>query len=110
MEVILFGIDEERGPQLYRIDPSGDFCGYKATASGEKDATATSYLEKCLQKGPVNSFEDATRIAIKALSQTLNSEFKPTDLEVALTSNNGSIDFLTPAQIEETLAKIEEIE
>ncbi len=26
---ILLGIDEERGPQLFKIDPAGYFVGYK---------------------------------------------------------------------------------
>ena len=29
---ILLGIDEERGPQLFKIDPAGYFVGYKAPA------------------------------------------------------------------------------
>jgi len=28
-ETILFSIDEEKGPLLYKNDPSGFFCGYK---------------------------------------------------------------------------------
>ena len=27
---ILLGIDEERGPQLFKVDPAGYFVGYKA--------------------------------------------------------------------------------
>ena len=26
---MLFGIDEERGPQLFKVDPAGYFVGYK---------------------------------------------------------------------------------
>ncbi len=29
---ILLGIDEERGPQLFKIDPAGYFVGYKVCA------------------------------------------------------------------------------
>ena len=29
---ILLGIDEERGPQLFKIDPAGYFVGYKVRA------------------------------------------------------------------------------
>lgn len=28
---ILIGIDEERGPQLYKVDPAGYYVGYKVT-------------------------------------------------------------------------------
>jgi 20S proteasome subunit alpha 1 len=29
---MLFGIDEERGPQLFKVDPAGYFVGYKVGA------------------------------------------------------------------------------
>ena len=29
---ILVGIDEERGPQLFKVDPAGYFVGYKVGA------------------------------------------------------------------------------
>ncbi len=29
---MLFGIDEERGPQLFKVDPAGYFVGYKVRA------------------------------------------------------------------------------
>ena len=28
---IIIGIDEERGPQLYKVDPAGYYVGYKVT-------------------------------------------------------------------------------
>ena len=30
---MLFGIDEERGPQLFKVDPAGYFVGYKVKPS-----------------------------------------------------------------------------
>ena len=30
---ILIGIDEERGPQLYKVDPAGYYVGYKVISS-----------------------------------------------------------------------------
>jgi len=29
VETIIAGIDEETGPQLYKTDPAGHYCGYK---------------------------------------------------------------------------------
>lgn len=37
VETILCGIDHEKGPMLYKIDPSGFYCGYRAVASGVKE-------------------------------------------------------------------------
>lgn len=37
---IIIGIDEERGPQLYKVDPAGYYVGYKV-----------AYVPSCLQLG-----------------------------------------------------------
>ena len=36
----LVGCDEEFGPQVYKIDPSGQAIGFKATAAGTKEQEA----------------------------------------------------------------------
>ncbi|KAE8735298.1 Proteasome subunit alpha type-6 [Hibiscus syriacus] len=35
---MVLGIDEEKGPQLYKCDPAGHFYGHKATSAGSKRA------------------------------------------------------------------------
>lgn len=36
METIVGGIDEEKGPLIYKVDPAGYYFGYKGVASGVK--------------------------------------------------------------------------
>ena len=43
---LLCGLDEEKGPLLYKVDPAGYFAGYKAAAVGTKETEATNALEK----------------------------------------------------------------
>lgn len=43
---LLCGLDEEKGPLLFKVDPAGYFAGYKAAAVGAKETEATSALEK----------------------------------------------------------------
>jgi len=48
--IIMIGIDDEFGPQMYKADPAGYYCGYKATAAGVKHVEASNYLEKRIKK------------------------------------------------------------
>lgn len=48
--MIMIGIDEEHGAQVYKCDPAGYYCGFKATAAGVKQTEATSFLEKKVKK------------------------------------------------------------
>lgn len=46
VETILCSIDEERGPQVFKVDPAGHYYGYRAACSGVKESEANNYLEK----------------------------------------------------------------
>ena len=49
----LCAIDDEKGPQLYKADPSGHYFGWKASAIGAKDQEANNCLEKVVRKNEV---------------------------------------------------------
>lgn len=44
ISVILIGPDDERGPQVFQIDPAGFYVGYKAVAAGQKQTEATNFV------------------------------------------------------------------
>ena len=50
MIVTLVSCCVEKGPQVYKIDPSGQCIGYKAVAAGQKDQEAATQLEKQFKK------------------------------------------------------------
>ena len=45
---ILCGIDEERGPQLFKVDPAGYFVGYKVSRSGRLGRAVLLPLRHCI--------------------------------------------------------------
>ncbi len=43
-------MDDEKGPQLFKVDPAGHFLGFKACAAGLKEQEATNLLEKAVKR------------------------------------------------------------
>jgi len=107
--MILVGIDDENGPQLYKADPAGYFCGYKATSAGVKQLEANSFLEKKIKKKSEFNFEEATEVAITCLSSVLSADFRPTEIEVGVVSKDSpKFRKLTEAEIDVHLTRIAE--
>ena len=84
--MILCGYDEERGPQLYKTDPAGYYVGYKATSAGVKMTEANNALEKLYKKAPVLDRNGTIEAAIQVMSSICSMDFKPSELEVAVSS------------------------
>lgn len=82
--MIVIGLDEELGPQVYKCDPAGYYCGFKATAAGVKQTEATSFLEKKVKKKLDWTFEQAVETAITCLTTVLSIDFKPSELEIGV--------------------------
>jgi len=58
----MIGIDNEFGPQMYKADPAGYYCGYKATAAGAKQVEASNYLEKRIKKKQEYNTDEAIEV------------------------------------------------
>jgi len=104
-------IDDEKGPSLYKVDPSGHFLGYYACAAGAKEQEATNALEKIIKKKADLSEDQTIDEAIQCLQAILGMDFKATDIEVGLVSKvRGSTKFqkLSDAEVEEHLTAIAE--
>eukprot|EP00061_Rhincodon_typus_P005913 g26001.t1 len=82
--MILVGVDEELGAQVYKCDPAGYYCGFKATAAGVKQTEATSFLEKKVKKKLDWIYAQTVETAITCLSTVLSIDFKPSEIEVGV--------------------------
>ncbi|XP_045766810.1 proteasome subunit alpha type-6-like [Maniola jurtina] len=107
--MMLIAYDEESGPSVYKTDPSGYYCSYKAVAAGAKATDANAYLEKKLKKRSDLSSDDAVQLAIACLSQVLSVDFKSSEIEVGLASKEDSkFKVLTESEIDRHLTAIAE--
>ncbi|XP_060555313.1 proteasome subunit alpha type-6-like [Ruditapes philippinarum] len=107
--MILIGYDQENGPLVYKTDPAGYFCGFKATTAGVKQLEANSFLEKKIKRKQDFTFNEAVEIAITCLSTVLSADFKASEIEVgAVTKANPHFKILTEEEIDVHLVAIAE--
>jgi 20S proteasome alpha/beta subunit len=107
--MLLIGVDDERGAQTFKIDPSGHILPYKAVATGKSEAEAMNYLEKKHDKIMEGLSEEATiELAISSMMYVLATDFKGSEIEVGVAADGKSFRMLTHDDIEDRLNAISE--
>jgi 20S proteasome subunit alpha 1 len=107
---IIAAVDDEKGPQIFKVDPAGHFLPFFATASGAKEAEATNYFEKKVSEMKDYDVDATARCAIMCLGSVLGSDFKGSEIEVAVVQGSGKFVKLTEDDIEAHLNAIAEID
>lgn len=131
--MILGAVDDEKGPQLYKVDPAGHVLGYKATAAGAKEQDAINALEKKVKAaseaaaagaagagaggaggaaapaaGGAPAGDEAVRMAISVMQSVLASDFKASEVEIAIIKGAERVRLLTEAEVDAHLTVLAE--
>jgi 20S proteasome subunit alpha 2 len=105
ISLMIAGVDDN-GPQLYQVDPSGAFFGWKASAVGKNFANAKTFLEKRYNEDI--EVEDAIHTAILTLKEGFEGQIDENNIEIGVVRTSDRVfRSLTPAEIRDYLAEVE---
>merc|ERR1711972_1173998 len=91
ISLMIAGYDDS-GPQLFQVDPSGSYFGWKASAIGKNHVNAKSFLEK--RYNDDIELEDAIHTAI--LTE---------NIEIGVVGEDRKFRVLTPAEVQDYLGE-----
>jgi len=104
VSLLIAGYDDD-GPQLFQVDPSGAYFGWKATALGKDQANAKTFLEK--RYNDEMELEDAIHTALLTLREGFEGEMTEHNIEVAVIGEDRVFTQLSPAEIRDYLDEAE---
>jgi 20S proteasome subunit alpha 1 len=98
---LFVGVDDEKGPQLFKVDCAGHNLPFFAAASGPKEQEAMNFLEKRVTEIKDFDNDQVIRTAITCLGHVLGSDFRGTEIEVGtIVGTEGNFHVLSEDEIE----------
>ena len=98
---LVAGYDDDDGPQLSQVDPSGAAFGWKATAIGKNYVNAKNFLER--RYNDDMELDDAVHIALLTLRESYEGEMTEHNIEVGIIGEDKVFRILTPAEVRDYL-------
>ena len=99
-------MDDEKGPQVFKVDCAGHYLPFFAAASGPKEQEAMNFLEKRVADMKEMDNDQVIRTAITCLGHVLGSDFRGSEIEVGSVEGKGKFQVLSEEQIESHLNAI----
>jgi len=106
--MILIGFDDEKGPQVFKVDPAGHLLPYKAVAAGKSEQEAMNFMEKKVSELATLDELSCVELAISTMQYVLSTDFKGSEIEVAVVAKGKKLRKLTFDEIEDRLNAITE--
>ncbi|XP_050306196.1 proteasome subunit alpha type-5 [Anthonomus grandis grandis] len=105
---ILFAGIDEKGPQLYHMDPSGTFVQFDAKAIGSGSEGAQQSLQEVYHKGM--TLEEAKTSALTILKQVMEEKLNSSNVEVMTMTPDKMFHMLSKEQVEEIVSRLMHVE
>ena len=100
VSLLVAGYDDD-GPQLFQVDPSGAYYGWKASAIGKNFKNARSFLEKRYNDDV--ELDDAIHTALLTMREGFEGEMTEHTIEVGIVGEDRVFRVLTPAEVKDFL-------
>ncbi|KAI4880991.1 hypothetical protein NFI96_012558 [Prochilodus magdalenae] len=101
---LLFGGVDEKGPQLYHMDPSGTFVQCDAKAIGSASEGAQSSLQEVYHKSM--TLKEAIKSSLTILKQVMEEKLNATNIELATIEPGRTFHMYTKEELEEVIKDI----
>ncbi|XP_043277595.1 proteasome subunit alpha type-5 [Venturia canescens] len=101
---ILFAGIDEKGPQLFHMDPSGTFVQFDAKAIGSGSEGAQQSLQEVYHKSM--TLKEATKAALTILKQVMEEKLNDTNIEVMTMTPGALFHMFTKEELQEVIKDI----
>ncbi|ELK30754.1 Proteasome subunit alpha type-5 [Myotis davidii] len=101
---LLFGGVDEKGPQLFHMDPSGTFVQCDARAIGSASEGAQSSLQEVYHKSM--TLKEAIKSSLIILKQVMEEKLNATNIELATVQPGQKFHMFTKEELEEVIKDI----
>ncbi|CAN0391312.1 unnamed protein product [Ectocarpus sp. 12 AP-2014] len=100
VSLLVAGYDDD-GPQLYQVDPSGAYFGWKATAIGKNFVNAKNFLEKRYSEEA--ELDDAVHTALLTMREGFEGEMTEKNIEVGVVGEDRKFRILSEQEVKDFL-------
>merc|ERR1711918_297619 len=104
ISLLIAGYDDT-GPQLFQVDPSGSYFGWKASAIGKNYVNAKTFLEK--RYNDDIELEDAIHTAILTLKEGFEGAITEDNIEIGIVGEVRVFRVLSSDEVKDYLGEVE---
>ncbi|KAF6011318.1 proteasome component pup2 [Brettanomyces bruxellensis] len=106
--LLVAGYDEEKGPQLYHVEPSGTFYRYDAKAIGSGSEGAQAELQNEYHKSL--TLNDAELLSLKVLKQVMEEKLDSKNAQIASITKDGGFRIYSESELAKLIEELKQKE